>query len=160
MKTIPLAALALALGLPALAQDANPMEGDINADFSWSSVDLASIPAPGGGSVVLTEVHLVVTNGSGPFDKLAGRCLFQGLMQGQDWKSTGSCTLADAEGDLLFEDVSEGGGTGQGKLTGGTGKFAGITGEHAITTTWFSSIREGENQGVGTKTGHWKREAM
>ena len=56
-------------------------------------------------------------------------------MQGQDWKSTGSCTLADAEGDLLFEDVSEGSGTGQGKLTGGTGQFAGITGEHAITRT-------------------------
>ena len=46
MKTIPLAALALALGLPALAQDAQAQEGDINADFSWSSVDLASIPAP------------------------------------------------------------------------------------------------------------------
>ena len=38
---------------------------------------------------------------------------------------------------------------GHAVLVGGTGKFAGITGEHAITTTWFSSIREGENQGVG-----------
>lgn len=160
MNTIPLAALAVAFALPVLAEDAKPMEGDIKADFSWSSVDLSSIPAPGGGSVVLIEVHLVVTNGSGPFDKLAGRCLFQGLMQGQDWKSTGACTLADADGDLLFEEVNEEGATGQGKLTGGIGKFAGITGEHAITTTWFSSIREGENQGMGTKTGHWKRRAM
>jgi len=162
MKTIPIAitALALAFALPVMAEDVKPMEGDIEADFSWSSVDLSSIPAPGGGSVVLTEVHLVVTNGSGPFDKLAGRCLFQGLMQGEDWKLTGACALADADGDMLFEDVTEAGGTGRGKLTGGTGKFAGITGEHAIATTWFSSIREGENQGVGTKTGHWRRQAM
>lgn len=164
MKTIPLAVLAVlavAFALPALGEDATPMEGDIAAKFSWSSVDLANIPAPGGGSVVLTEVHLVVTETApGPFDRLAGRCLFQGLLAGEDWTSTGACTLADADGDLLFEDVTEQGGAGKGRLTGGTGKFAGITGEHAITTTWFASIREGENQGVGTKTGHWKRQAM
>ncbi|MBP7000585.1 hypothetical protein [Amaricoccus sp.] len=160
MNTIPLAVLVVAFALPVLAEDARPMEGDIKADFSWSSVDLSSIPAPEGGSVVVTEAHLVVTNGSEPFDKLAGRCLLLGLMQGEDWTSTGACTLADADGDLLFEDVTEEGGAGRGKLTGGTGKFAGITGEHAITTTWFSSIRSGENQGMGTKTGRWKRQAM
>ena len=59
MKTIPIAitALALAFALPVMAEDVKPMEGDIEADFSWSSVDLSSIPAPGGGSVVLTETR-------------------------------------------------------------------------------------------------------
>jgi len=160
MNTIPLTALALVFALPALAEDAMPMEGDIKADFTWSSVDLSSLPAPGGGSVVLSETHLDVTNGSGPLDKLAGRCLFKDLQVGGAGTSTGTCALADADGDMLFEDVSLDGGAGKGELTGGTGKFAGITGEHDIALTWFSSIREGENQGVGTKTGHWKRQAM
>jgi hypothetical protein len=159
MKTIPLAACVLALGLPALAQDARPAEGDIDVDFSWSSVELSSIPGPGGGSVTVSEAHLVLT-GAAPFDKLAGRCLFQDVQAGESGESTGACALADADGDMLFEDVTLEGGGGRGTLTGGTGKFAGITGEHAITLTWFSSIRAGENQGVGTKTGHWKRQAM
>ena len=45
-------------------------------------------------------------------------------------------------------------------LVGGTGKFAGITGEQDYTTTWYSSVRDGVNQGTGVKTGRWKREAM
>jgi hypothetical protein len=159
MKTIPLAVLALAFALPALAEDAKPMEGDIDVDFSWSSVALSSIPGAGGGSVVVSEAHLVLT-GKAPFDKLAGRCLFTDVQAGESGKSTGACALADADGDMLFEDVTLEGDGGRGVLTGGTGKFAGMTGEHAVTLTWFSSIREGENQGVGTKTGHWKRQAM
>jgi hypothetical protein len=159
MKTIPLAACVLALGLPALAQDAQPAEGDIDVDFSWSSVDLSSIPGPGGTSVVVSEAHLVLT-GKAPLDKLAGRCLFKDVQAGESGKSLGACAFADSDGDMLFEDVTIEGGTGRGILTGGTGKLAGITGELAITLTWFSSIRAGENQGVGTKTGHWKRQAM
>jgi hypothetical protein len=161
MKTIPLAVLVVALGLPALGQDAQPTEGVIDAAFSWSGVDLTSIPAPGGGVIVVTEVHLVLTaNQPGLVDRLAGRCLLQGRELGGTWKSTGSCALADADGDMLFEDVVDENDKGRSVLTGGTGKFAGITGAHEYTTTWFSSIRAGVNQGTGVKKGHWRREAM
>lgn len=161
MRTIPLAALALSLGMPLLAEEAAPTEGVIDARFTWSSVDLATAPAAGDGTAMLLEARLVVeSNVGGPIDQLAGTCLMKGVMQGQDWRSTGSCALKDADGDLLFEEVEETGDKGHGVFTGGTGKFAGISGEHDITTTWFASIRDGENQGVGTKTGHWRREAM
>ena len=45
MKSTGLAALALAVALPAGAQDAKPTEGVIDASFTWSVVDLASLPA-------------------------------------------------------------------------------------------------------------------
>ena len=39
-------------------------------------------------------------------------------------------------------------------IIGGTGKFAGLTGEYDFhTSDWYASVREGTDQGVGTKTG-------
>lgn len=161
MKDFACIAFATLLGLPALAQDAVSAEGAIDVAFTWSAIDLASIPAPDGGTTSVAEAHLVLTsNNGGPIDRLAGTCLLQGLTRGQDWQSSGSCTLADAEGDFLFETIEETGDKGHAVLTGGTGKFAGISGEHDYTTTWFSSVRAGENQGVGVKKGHWRRTAM
>ena len=46
MKTIPLAALALALGLPALAEDAAPIEGDIDAPSPGAASTLRPSPQP------------------------------------------------------------------------------------------------------------------
>ena len=160
MRFIALVA-AVAFGLPAVADDTTPTEGDIDAAFTWSAIDLATTPAPGDGTTILLEAHLVVTsNIGGPFDKLAGTCLLKGLSQGDNWQATGSCALKDADGDFLFESISEEGDKGNADLSGGTGKFAGMSGTHGYTTTWYSSIREGENQGIGLKTGHWKRPAM
>ena len=151
----------VALGLPAAADDAAPSEGEIDATFTWSAIDVATAPAPLEGTTSLVEAHLVVTsNVGGLFDRLAGTCLLQGLSHAQDWKATGSCALKDADGDFLFESITEEGEQGQAVLAGGTGKFAGITGAHGYTTTWYASIREGENQGIGVKKGHWKRPAM
>jgi len=159
MKCIAAAAV-LALGvLPAMAEEA--AEGPIDASFTWTSIDLASMPAAEGGKTYLVEAHLVVTsNVGGPIDKLGGRCLIEGTAHGDDWQSTGSCTLVDGDGDLLFERIEETGSKGKGMFEGGTGKFAGITGVHELTSTWFASPRDGENQGIGTKKGEWKRPAM
>ena len=42
-------------------------------------------------------------------------------------------------------------------ITGGTGKFAGLTGEYDVDTSgWYASVREGMQQGVGTKKGTWR----
>jgi hypothetical protein len=151
---------AAAFALPAVAEDATPTEGEIDAPFTWSAIDLATAPASDGGVSSLVEAHLVVTsNVGGPLHKLAGTCLMQGLARGDDWEATGSCALKDADGDFLFESIAEEGGRGRAVLTGGTGKFAGITGALDYTTTWYASIRHGENQGVGHKKGHWKRPA-
>jgi hypothetical protein len=157
MKATALAALALALALPAAAQDAKPTEGKIDASFTWTSVDLASLPAGETEELYLNEAHLVVTaNEPGLFDGLGGRCLLLMRVTGADaYTGSGSCLLADADGDRIYERVEEASGKGHATITGGTGKFAGITSEYDFTTTWYASVREGTNQGVGTKTGTW-----
>jgi hypothetical protein len=161
MKSLPLTAFVVALALPALAQDAQPNEGEIDASFTWSSVDIATIPTARDGTVSVSEVRLVVTaNRPGLIDRLAGTCLLKGTAHGEAWEATGDCAFADADGDRLFESLTETGNKGRGLFTGGTGKFAGITGEHDYTTTWYSSLDPGENQGVGVKSGHWKRTEM
>ena len=154
MKSTGLAALAQALALPAWAQDAKPTEGKIDASFTWSLVDLASVPAGEGQSVSVNEVLLVVTgNEPGPYQQLGGRCLFFSRVNGD---ASGSCHLADPDGDQIFEQIEETGGKRHGAITGGTGKFAGITGEHEFTLTPYASVREGTQQGVGRKTGTWR----
>lgn len=161
MKRLSLAALVVAIAVPALAQDAQPTEGDIDATFTWSGVDIATLPAADGASVIVSRVALVLTaNRPGLIDRLAGDCLLKGLLQGQEWRATGNCTYVDADGDMLFDEVTDTNDKGHAVLTGGTGKFAGITGEHGYTTTWYSSIRDGQNQGIGVKKGHWKKPAM
>lgn len=159
MKTLAVLAVAAILAQPAFAAD--PAEGEVDATFTWTAIDLATQPAPYGGAASLIEAHLVVTsNAGGPIDGLAGTCLLRGQSRGQDWQASGTCALKDADGDFLFEAVEEVGDKGHSVLTGGTGKFAGITGEHDYTTTWFSSVRDGESQGIGVKKGHWKLPAM
>ena len=161
MKSVAVLAVAAMLGMPVLADDVPTASGEIDVAFTWSAIDLAAIPAPDGGTTSVLQAHLVLTsNVGGPIDKLAGSCLLEGLSHGQDWKATGACAFADADGDQLFEAIEETGDKGKGVLTGGSGKFAGITGEHDYTTTWYASIRSGENQGVGVKKGHWTRGAM
>ena len=87
MKSTGLAALALAIALPAWAQDAKPTEGRIDASFTWSLVDLASLPAGEGQSVSVSEVLLVITgNEPGPFDRLGGRCLFLSRVNGEAYR--------------------------------------------------------------------------
>jgi hypothetical protein len=157
MKSTGLAALALAVALPAWAQDTTPTEGTIDATFTWSLVDLASVPAGEAQSVSVSEVQLVITGAEpGPYERLGGRCLFFSRMDGDAYEASGDCELADADGDRIFERIEETGGEGHAVIAGGTGKFAGLTGEYAYTTTWYASVREGTQQGVGTKTGAWR----
>jgi hypothetical protein len=154
MKSTGLAALALAVALPAWAQDAKPTEGRIDASFTWSLVDLASVPAGEWQNVSVNEVLLVITgNEQGPYERLGGRCLFFSRPNGD---ASGSCQLADADGDRIFEQIEETSDKRHAVITGGTGKFAGITGEHELTLEWYTSVREGTQQGVGRKTGTWR----
>lgn len=158
MKTTGLVALALAIALPAWAQDATPTEGVIDASFTWSQVDLASVPAGGTQSVSVNEVQLVISgNAPGPFERLGGRCVFLTRMEGEAYEMSGSCQLADGDGDQIFERVDETNGKGQAVISGGTGKFEGLTGEYEVDTStgWYASVREGLQQGVGTKKGVW-----
>ncbi len=157
MKPTICATLALALALPVAAQETGPTGWATDATYTWSTIDLATAPAADGATASLSEAHLVMTASEpGPMDRLAGRCLLQMRSLGPSYTATGSCALADADGDMIFETVEETDGKGHAVLTGGTGKFEGITGEHDYALTWYASVREGENQGTGSKTGSWR----
>ena len=152
MKSTGLAALALAVALPAWAQDAKPTEGRIDAYFTWSLVDLASVPAGEGQSVSVNEVLLVITgNEPGPYERLGGRCLFFSRLNGD---ASGSCQLADADGDRIFEQIEETSGKRHAVITGGTGKFAGITGEHEFTLDVVRLGAGGDAAGRREEDGH------
>ncbi len=163
-STLTAAALLVATG--ALAQEATneeATEGEIDATFTWSSIDLADTPAGEAQMNVLSDALIVITaNKPGPLDKLVGSCLMQSVNNTKTlaFRLTGTCTLVDAEGDMVFETIEESDGKGEATITGGTGKFAGLTGEYTLESTWYGSIRPGMNQGIGRKTGTWRRAAQ
>ena len=72
------------------------------------------------------------------------------------------CTYTDADGDRIFEQADfekqplDGPTVGTGQWTGGTGKYAGISGRFEIRARDLRSAREGLVQYVGTKQGHYK----
>ncbi len=157
------AAAALLAATGALAQEAAnevATEGEIDATFTWSSIDLADTPAGEDRMNVLGDVLIVITaNKPGPLDRLVGSCLTQSVNNTKTltYRLTGTCTLVDAEGDMVFETIEETDGKGEATITGGTGKFAGLTGEYTLESTWYGSIRPGMNQGTGRKMGAWRR---
>ena len=123
---------------------------------AWTT--LASPSAGEAEDLLVREGHIVVTaNTPGPFDRLGGRCLLMMRASSDGYSATGSCLLADADGDTIFERIEEASGKGHAVITGGTGKFAGLTGEYDFQTSdWYASVREGTDQGIGTKTGVWR----
>ena len=99
---------------------------------------LMSIDVPGVGTVTSLEATGTTDNMKGEkmLDKMAARCLALNVQSGEKKYIDGACVLADADGDKIFStfdtrdvdksqpDMS----CGTHIITGGTGKYAGITG--------------------------------
>jgi hypothetical protein len=99
---------------------------------------LMSIDIPGVGTVTSLEATGTTDNMKGEkmLDKMAARCLAQSIQSGDKKYIDGACVLADADGDKIFStfdtrdvdksqpDMS----CGTHIITGGTGKYQGITG--------------------------------
>jgi hypothetical protein len=158
---IPVLALSALLvgGIGAAHAEGIAPAGPIDSDFTWTERQ-QTMPTAGGLQAYTAEDMLVVTAtspGSG-LDKLAGRCLVLGEQStdGSQFTEHGVCTLADIDGDHIFETVDLSNGIGRSKLTGGTGKFQGITGELELTSSYFGSPADGVSQGIGHKKGSYK----
>ena len=162
LKTLPtLTAAALLAATGALAQEAAPAPQEMEATFTWTSVDISSVPMGESQEAFVAENFMVISATEGPLAGLAGRCLFAGVsdlvtMGGEE---TGTCVYQDANGDQLWERV-EGGSAGNGApyrgtgtWIGGTGRFEGASGEITIDTLFSAMPREGVYQGTGTKRG-------
>ena len=99
---------------------------------------LGTIDIPGLGKAVALELvgSTENTKGDAMFDKMLGRCFAVSVESGgQEWID-GGCTMTDSDGDLVFStfdtrdlDKSQPEmDCGTHIITGGTGKYAGITG--------------------------------
>ena len=87
-------------------------------------IDVTSL---GGGQVeTVVEVTGLTRNALGQsiFDKMNAHCLISFTSGGGRSSATGACRETDGDGDILFTSFDD----QAGKLLGGTGKYAGMTG--------------------------------
>ncbi len=105
--------------------------------FIWQPV--LSIDVPGLGTATLLEVVGTTENMKGEkmFDKMSARCTALSVASGDQNYIDGACVLVDSDGDKIMStfdtrdlDKSQPDmNCGTHIITGGTGKYAGITGE-------------------------------
>ncbi|MGU3667920.1 hypothetical protein ACLBX9_27355 [Methylobacterium sp. A49B] len=143
-----------------------PRSGDYKVIYT--GVNMAPIkPMPIGEnrSIAMSNVTMTAVNteGSGFLNNLAGRCVGMATLdnEAKTVESHGRCVYADAGGDQIFEKYdypvqAQGAGLrGTAEWTGGTGKFAGISGDVELTNTRLSPMTDGIAQVSGTKTGRY-----
>lgn len=148
---------------PAYAEDM-PRSGEYKVIYT--GVNMAPIkPMPLGGNRALAMSNVTMTavnvSGSGFLNNLAGRCIGMATMDNdaKTVESHGHCVYTDAAGDQIFEKYdypvqAQGAGLkGTAEWTGGTGKFAGISGDVQLTNARLTPMTDGIAQVSGTKTG-------
>jgi hypothetical protein len=160
-----LSAILLGAATPALAADL-PAEGLIDSNFTWTSRNTGTIPAANGNNRVTLDAMLVVTAAApgSVLDRLGAHCIGGGKENPKTfaYEFSGACVFEDADGDQIFEiwEESMAAGaaesTGKGTLTDGTGKYAGISGEYTLTSSFYGSPADGVFQGIGHKKGTYK----
>lgn len=158
MKSLPAlvaALLAASATWPAHAQGARQGEEQIRHVFTF--VDRASMRV-GDVNVVQRELNGLSLNdkGSGMFHDMGMRCLALITSEGGKPRSDGRCVLVDRDGDQVFHTFVNRGGTGHHDITGGTGKYAGITGREDFTIAGGLRAPEGMNVLVVPVKATWK----
>ena len=151
---------------PARAQDL-PAEGKFAVTYTVvNSNPMKAIPI-GKDREVLIGVSLasaVNDGGSGLLHNMAGRCAGTSIIDRstKTMEFSGYCNYADRGGDQVYEEYSTPGpqtlGTPpkiKGKWIGGTGKFAGLSGEFDITNSGPLPA-EGATISIGKKIGSFK----
>ncbi len=155
--------------LPSVATVAQelPREGRFSITYTGVNPTPAK-PVPLGKdreAIVGVSIMTAVNDaGNGLLHNMAGRCILLTIVdraaKTQDLR--GYCSYADRGGDQVFEEVSTPTPTGLGlparyvgKWTGGTGKYAGLSGDFEITNSG-NIAPEGLFQAAGKKTGSYR----
>lgn len=156
-------------GALAASADEMPRKGDYVVVYTGVNASPAK-PMPIGqdrtvvpGQFTMTAINV---EGSGFLHNMAGRCVGMATLDNgaKTVENHGRCVYADAAGDQIFEKydypVQAQGPSLRGTAvwTGGTGKFAGISGDVQLTTGRLSPMAEGVVQVSGTKTGRYSFE--
>jgi hypothetical protein len=157
IRLVPLGVLA-ALACSASAYATNPGAVDVTI----TDVTTAESIETADDQTVFALDQLVVLTGEGVLNNTTGRCLALEVADNATGASTtnGFCTFVDANGDKIFEefeisrDSLSGEASGTGTITGGTGRYEGISGEVTHTRTLLlPGPKEGVFPGIGTITG-------
>jgi hypothetical protein len=143
--------LAVAGALPAAATDEAGAEAWRSFEGTWSATGRRrSVAVEGGAVAAIVEVSgaVVLTSGDGLSRGFRGQAV--GFDDGQGL-TVGRCVWRDERGDLLFSRL-EGDGLQAGRhfvgtITGGTGRYADLTGEYAFTWQYVIAADDDVVQG-------------
>ncbi len=131
-------------------------------DVTITDVTTAKSLETAGDQTVFALDQLIVATGVGVLNNTTARCLALEVAENASGASVtnGFCTFVDAAGDKIFEefeiarDSLNGEASGTGTITGGTGRYAGISGEVTHTRTLLlPGPKEGVFPGIGSITG-------
>jgi hypothetical protein len=138
VKTAVLSTMLMSVGLGAALADPMEMKGTTPYVTHFIFRPLQSLEVPGLGTATLLEALGTTSNMKGEkmLDKMSARCTALSVDSGPKKYIDGACVLADADGDKIFStfdtrdvDTSQPAmNCGTHVITGGTGKYAGITG--------------------------------
>lgn len=150
LRAIPAAAIALSmlLGLqrPADAQEAGSFRSQQSYDQDYTTINHAGRAVTGGW---LVGTSTILESSGPPFvvgETSIARCIvFVGTFRDGVVDLESPCTFTDGTGDEIYflarrkdGDIAQGGGgEGQSKIMGGTGKFADVSGECTYVTRYL-----------------------
>jgi hypothetical protein len=133
-----LSTMLMSVGLGAALADPTEKKGTTPYVTHFIFRPVQSMEVPGLGAATLLEALGTTQNMKGEkmFDKMSARCTALSVDSGPKKYIDGACVLADADGDKIFStfdtrDVDKSQpamNCGTHVITGGTGKYAGITG--------------------------------
>ena len=144
-----------------------PKSGKVDFRFYAHNVQtIAELDAADGMKTYVNEAyefHAGKEKGS-LMDNTDGRCLGYGSYHPEKGAvhEVGSCTYFDADGDKIFENYevslkdSSDRTPGTVHITGGTGKYQGITGTLAVTVEVLQPLGPGHTMWTGDATGEYK----
>jgi len=138
VKRVVLSTMLMSVGLGAALADPMEKKGTTPYVTHFIFRPVQSLEVPGLGTATLLEALGTTSNMKGEkmLDKMSARCTALSVDSGPKKYIDGACVLADADGDKIFStfdtrDVDKSQPTmncGTHIITGGTGKYKGITG--------------------------------
>lgn len=158
--------LALAMAHPVATGDSPPASVASewhSFDGTWSAIGRRTpIEIEGGGTAVIVEFSgaVAVTHGSGLSRGFQGRLI--GFDDGRG-ESAGRAVWTDGHGDRIFSRLRgerlEAGKRLAGTITGGTGRYAGITGEYTFSWQYMIPGEDGTFEvRAGNLSGRFRRD--
>lgn len=154
--------LSVALAIPALlaplsqVSAAEAREVAVEINYTWTLRDLSSVPTGEDSETWVADLYVVLTpNTESGLPNLGGQCVVlnsENKTSGE-FAQSGDCVFRDIDGDAMYEHFVNAGPGRIATITGGTGKFNGISGELEIEGHYYASPKQGIDQGIGVKKG-------